>query len=114
MIAKRIDAIKVKIYIYERFEVLPRTKLGKSRGSYGTLSDRYSAMLPQVEFVLELLDERLNSAVDVALMDAHNTPRPICYHDKDYFSRYEAKRDIAVNILVKSDDFHSLDIAINV
>jgi hypothetical protein len=71
-------------------------------------------MLPQVEFVLELLDERLNSAVDVALMDAHNTPRPICYHYKDYFSRYEAKRDIAVNILVKSDDFHSLDIAINV
>jgi hypothetical protein len=95
MIAKRIDAIKVKIYIYERFKVRPRTKLGKSPGPYEKLRDRYSAMLPQVEFVLELLDERLNSAVDVALIDAHKTPRPICYHDEDYFSRYEVKRDVS-------------------
>jgi hypothetical protein len=92
MIAKRIDAIKVKIFMYER-EVQTRTKRGKSPGPSGVWRDRYSSVLPQVEFVLELLDERLNSAVDVALMDAHKTPRPICYHDKDYFSRYKVKRD---------------------
>jgi hypothetical protein len=92
MIANRIDGIKAKIEMYER-AVQRQKRRGKSSRSFETLIGHHSAMLEQVLIVQEFLVERLDSGDDETLMEAHDTPRPSCHHDEEYYKRYVAKRD---------------------